>query len=322
MQLLPDNVHDYLQLSLKERTQLFLATNTLSNKPANYYIDFATTTGHVSPVSDKLQKLSESFKPKTLDEIDAYFLTQPELLTLIPTLLAIRVGSTMNVRGSEIKSADYSLNFSHPEKTLTQHIRFIHESGLANFLLNHPVTDFMDLAQGIEIGLNSNARKNRGGLLGEKFLETSLSKFATQVKPDKKTAKTVYTPVNDDYSFVDQGTIKIMQAAFGIDLTNSSIPKNRRFDGAVYQRSTNNLALLEINFFNSAGSKLKAVAGEFDGLNKLLTNAKYRFIYVTSGNGWAQDTSHIGAAIANIPYLFNYAMVNKGYIQQILQPKK
>ncbi|KZU04306.1 DpnII family type II restriction endonuclease [Lactiplantibacillus plantarum] len=311
---LPANVFDYLDLSSEERTQLFLATNTLSNKPADYYIDFVTTTGHIAVISDKLQELSESFKPNTMDDIDTYFSTHPELLTLIPTLLAIRVSKTMDVQGSDINPDDYSLDFLHPEKTLTQHLRFIHESGLADFLLNHPVTNFIDLAQGIEIGLNSNARKNRGGFLGEAFLEKSLSKFATQVKPDKTTSKTIYTPVTDDYSFVDQGTMKVMQTGFGIDLTGSGIPTNRRFDGAVYHRPTHNLALLEIG-----GSKLKSVAGEFTDLNNILTNAGYTFIYVTSGNGWTNDTSHIRTAIAKIPYLFNYEMVKHGYIQQLLQ---
>ncbi len=234
-------------------------------------------------------------------------------------LLAIRIEKVLDVRGLEVQDDDYHLDYTNPEQTLNAHLRFIKESGLAEFLVEHPIQNFRDLARGIELGINTNARKNRGGKLGEDFLDQQLSQFATRVEPDRSSGKTVYTPVTDDFSFVNQGTIKVMQSAFTLDLTESNIPTNRRFDGAVYQKSTNHLALLEINFFNSGGSKLKSVAGEFTNLQSILEDAGFQFIYITSGDGWAHDISHISSAIEKIKYLFNFEMVKKGYIEQLLK---
>lgn len=319
---LPENVFDYLALPTQERINLFLKTNTHTNKPATYYIDFDTVDDRVNSDLTRLNRLTNELDPHSIKDVTNYFANNSDQITLIPLLLAIRTGSTLGVQGLADQDSDYILDYQHPQKTIDEHLRFIKDSGLAQFLVNNPISNFTDLARGIEIGINTNARKNRGGSLGENFLDQQLSRFATRVKPDKSSGKTVYTPLSDDLSFVNQGTIKVMQDAFNLDLSHSKIPKNRRFDGAVYQKSTNHLALLEINFFNSGGSKLKSVAGEFTDLQSALADADFQFIYITSGAGWAHDLSHISSAIEKIKYLFNFEMVKKGYVEQLLTAPK
>jgi len=198
---LPTSVFEYLAKTPEERCKLFLATNTLSNKPADYYIDFQKTTSNVTPHIQALNQLSQELHPTSITAVKNYFSTHPELLTLVPTLLAIRAGKTMDVQEQD-SANDYQLDFANPQRTIPEHLEFLDESGLANFLVNHPVKSYLDLAQGIEIGLNSNARKNRGGHLGEAFLENALSKFATQVKPIKKGSTNTYTPLPDNVTLI------------------------------------------------------------------------------------------------------------------------
>ncbi|MFC6290701.1 hypothetical protein [Levilactobacillus angrenensis] len=70
---LPTSVFDYLSLPAQKRIDLFLDTNTLTNKPANYYIDFDAVNKRVDSKLFLLDKLTNEFKPKSVEEVLQYF---------------------------------------------------------------------------------------------------------------------------------------------------------------------------------------------------------------------------------------------------------
>ena len=73
----------------------------------------------------------------------------------------------MAVRASEIYAQDgdgaFNYNFGRMNYSVEQYIAFMRKTGLLSLISNHIVNNLVDYALGVETGLDSNGRKNRGG---------------------------------------------------------------------------------------------------------------------------------------------------------------
>ena len=83
----------------------------------------------------------------------------PKCLKVIPILLA--------VREYEIFCKDEHGEINYKFKKVTQSVEeykyFMRQTGLFDMLQNHIISNLYDYVTGVEVGLDSNARKNRGG---------------------------------------------------------------------------------------------------------------------------------------------------------------
>ena len=81
----------------------------------------------------------------------------------------------MAVRSREIfikdQTNEYLFKFDKMIYSIEDYIKFMRESGLFNLLQNHIINNLYDYVLGIEVGLDSNGRKNRGGHLMENLVE-------------------------------------------------------------------------------------------------------------------------------------------------------
>src|SRR5699024_2108338 len=93
---------------------------------------------------------------------------------------------------------------------------------------------------------------------------------------------------------------------------------NRQFDGSLYNTKRRKLYLFEVNNYNSSGSKSKATATEFINLSNRLSKTNNEFIYITDGKGWDSDKSHLLEAMKHIGKVFNYNMIEDGYLEDYL----
>lgn len=180
------------------------------------------------------------------------------------------------------------------------YLQFLHDSGLSwvlNMGLKRSVHDY---ALGIEAGMDSNGRKNRSGNMGELYLSTVLTDIA-------KTKNWIYH---------GQTTKSNIKEWYDIDLDDSF--GNRRFDGSLFNPSRKKLYLFEINNFNSSGSKSKSSATEFKDLHDRFSRTNHEFIYVTDGRGWDSDKSHLIEAMEYIGKVFNYKMIESGYLKDYI----
>ena len=89
------------------------------------------------------------------------------MLKAIPILLA--------KRGSEIKIIDKgkykNFNFYCQNYSVDEYVNFMDKTGLFDLLSNHIISDLLDYVKGVEVGLDSNARKNRTGTAMENIVE-------------------------------------------------------------------------------------------------------------------------------------------------------
>ena len=163
----------------------------------DYYIDFAKVVRNVDEIKVELNILNSLIGSKNIEEEFEKIVTKyPETLQCVPLLLA--------VRGNEIYAQDeegaFQYNFKKMNYSVEQYKVFMRKTGLFDMIANHLVNNLVDYALGIETGLDSNGRKNRGGYLRdiEEKWNIDLSALSNQGKAAKrfdfviKTDKMIY----------------------------------------------------------------------------------------------------------------------------------
>ena len=139
----------------------------------SYYADFKKIYKNVDKVKVELNILNSLIGSKTIEEdFKNIMLKYPETLECIPLLLAVR--STEIFVKDEIN--EYLFDFKKMVYSMDDYVRFMQESGLFDLLQNHIINNLYDYVLGIEVGLDSNGRKNRGGHLMEDLVERFIIK--------------------------------------------------------------------------------------------------------------------------------------------------
>ena len=159
---------------MKRNFAEWLLTFTDSISDYKYYIDFETIYKNANKYKVELNIINSLVGSKNIEkdfiEIAKKY---PEVLKCIPTLLA--------VRQNEIKVLDndgnrFEYNFDNMNYSVEQYTVFMKETGLFDLIGNHIINNVYDYVLGVESGLNSNARKNRGGHLMEDLVESFIKK--------------------------------------------------------------------------------------------------------------------------------------------------
>ena len=139
----------------------------------SYYIDFEKIYKNVDKVKLELNILNSLIGSKNIEEeFQNIIIKYPETLECIPLLLAVR--SREIFVKDEIN--EYLFKFDKMVYSMKDYIKFMRESGLFDLLQNHIINNLYDYVLGIEVGLDSNGRKNRGGHLMENLVETYIIK--------------------------------------------------------------------------------------------------------------------------------------------------
>lgn len=239
----------------------------------DYFVDFPKVYKNVDDVVIPLNLLNSLLN--TGSEFDARFVDlihkYPESLKAIPILLAIR---TDNWKVNVIDGALVTFDFKTRIESDEQYLRFMEKTGLKELISKGKVSNLIDYVTGVEVGLDSNARKNRTGTSMEHIVSDYLSSF-------------------DDIEVIEQATKHSIKTKFGfsglepLDLTIGKGTKraDKRFDFAVKYK--NEVFLIETNFYGSGGSKLNETARSYEMLAEQINRIPgCQFIWITDGVGW------------------------------------
>ena len=210
------------------------------------------------------------------------------------------------VRANEIYAADntgeFTYNFTKLNYSAEQYKIFMRKTGLFDLLQNHLVSNLLDYATGIETGLDSNGRKNRGGHLMEDLVESYIIK-AGFIK-NKTYFKEMY---------IHQITEK-----WGIDLSavSNKGKSEKRFDFVI--KTDNMIYGVEANFYASGGSKLNETARSYKQISQE-TDAidGFTFIWFTDGNGWKSARHNLEETFDVMEHIYSIDDLEKGILSQI-----
>jgi len=267
----------------------------------SYYIDFEKVYANVDRVKVELNILNSLIGSKNIkDEFKAIIQKYPDTLKCIPILLA--------VRGSEIpitdKSGSFIFDFAQPAFTLDQYSEFMEKSGLFNLLSNHLISNLIDYVTGVETGLDSNGRKNRGGHLMEDLVEMYIQKAG--FKKDETYFKEMY--------------IHEITQKWGTDLSaiSNQGKMEKRFDYVV--RTPNQIYVIETNFYGSGGSKLNETSRSYKTLaNEIATINGVTFIWFTDGSGWEGARHNLEETFDVLDTIYNIQDMESGVMEELFK---
>ena len=138
-----------------------------------YYIDFEKVHRNVDKMKIELNILNSLIGSKNIEsEFEILIKKYPETLKCIPLLLAVRTSEIYAIDGD----GEFTYDFKKPNLSIEQYEVFMRKTGLFDLMENHIINNLVDYATGVETGLDSNGRKNRGGHLMENVVESFIKK--------------------------------------------------------------------------------------------------------------------------------------------------
>ena len=234
----------------------------------NYYVDFGKVYGNVDAIKVELNILNSLVGSKDIEnEFENLSNKYPEILKCIPILLAVRSREIYAIDGD----GEYIFNFKKPNYSVNEYKMFMRKTGLFNLISNRIINNLVDYVTGVEVGLDSNGRKNRGGHLMEDLVESFLVKEGL-VKGE---------------SYFKEMYISDIENRWGLDLSGISNTgkTEKRFDFVV--KKNNIVFAIETNFYTGGGSKLNETARSYKTLALELKEIDgFRFVWFTDGQGW------------------------------------
>jgi len=264
-----------------------------------YYVDFEKIYKNVDKVKVELNIMNSLIGSKNIEkEFQNILIKYPETLECIPLLLAVR--SQEIFIKDEIN--EYLFKFDKMVYSINDYIKFMRESGLFDLLQNHIINNLYDYVLGIEVGLDSNGRKNRGGHLMEDLVESYIIKAG--YKKDVNYFKEMY--------------LKDIESKWNLDLSEMSGNNisTKRFDFVI--KTDNQVYVLETNFYSSGGSKLNETARSY----KMLAQESKKvngvtFIWFTDGTGWNSARKNLEETFNELETMYNINDLENGILEKL-----
>lgn len=272
---------------LKRNFAEWLKTFRASIATYSYYVDFNKVYRNVDSIKIALNILNSLIGSKNIKQDFEHILAKyPEVVKCIPVLLA--------VRSTEIPVSDkngmFVYEFGDMVYDASVYSKFMEKSGLFDLMKNHLIGNLVDYVTGVETGLDSNGRKNRGGHLMEDLVKTYIRK-AGFVK-DKTYFKEMY--VSD------------ISKKWNINLSaiSNQGKMEKRFDFVV--KTPKKVFAIETNFYGSGGSKLNETARSYKTIAiEAKTIPNFEFVWFTDGLGWISARNNLEETFDVLEHLYS-----------------
>lgn len=233
-----------------------------------YYIDFPKIYKNVDAIKVELNIFNTLVGSQNIEQdFEALVTKYPETLKCIPILLAVRANEIYAID----EDGDYTYQFDRMNCSIEQYKIFMQKTGLFDLISGHIINNLVDYATGVETGLDSNGRKNRGGHLMEDLVEGFIQKAG-------------YVKGQDYYKELNLSEIESM---WEIDLSviSNQGKAEKRFDFVI--KTDKAIYAIETNFYGSSGSKLNETARSYKTLALEARNIDgFKFVWFTDGKGW------------------------------------
>ena len=233
-----------------------------------YYVDFNKVYQNVDSIKIELNILNSLIYSKNIEQDFKNILERyPEVLKCIPILIAVRL-KEIHILDNSI---NYTYNFKEKNHSIEEYANFMRKIGLFELLENHLINNLVDYVTGIEVGLDSNGRKNRGGHLMEDLVESYIIKAGFQ----------------RNINYFKEMYIHEITKKWNIDLSaiSNKGKTEKRFDFVI--KTSNMIYGIETNFYSSGGSKLNETARSYKQIaQEVNTINGFTFLWFTDGVGW------------------------------------
>ncbi len=266
-----------------------------------YYIDFEKVHRNIDGIKVELNILNSLIGSKSIErDFERLIADYPNVLKCIPLLLA--------VRSNEIYAMDkdgaFTYTFDKQTLSVEQYKIFMRKTGLFDLIENHIISNLVDYATGVETGMDSNGRKNRGGRLMENLVEGFIKKSGF---------------IKDENYFKEMYIHQITDK-WGIDLSaiSNKGKTEKRFDFVI--KTDNMIYGIETNFYAGQGSKLNETARSYKTLAWETEEIDgFTFVWFTDGKGWTSAKNNLEETFDVMEHIYNINDLENGIISEVFK---
>ncbi len=272
-----------------------------------YYIDFSKVYRNVEDIKIELHILNSLIGSGNIENEFKLLLSKyPEIIKCIPILIAVRANEIY----CQDENGGHSFNFNpktaslSTEEDIELYTYFMRETGLFDLLSSHIINNLVDYVTGVETGLDSNGRKNRGGHLMEDLVE----KFILQAGFER------------DVNYFKEMYIHQITDKWGIDLSaiSNQGTTEKRFDFVVKTEAM--LYVIETNFYSSGGSKLNETARSYKTLALEADTIKdITFVWFTDGYGWNSARNNLKETFDVMEHIYSISDLESNIIRKVFK---
>ena len=262
---------------MEKNFELFMSQLAETNATLGFYTDFAKIKENVQSIEIKLNTLNYLIGKEDLSTaVKELWDNDKRVFSILEILIATRLD----------QHKKYLDEMGKPHlingllKTYEGVMTFLNETGLAEVLKKKDIKNLVDYVFGIEVGLDTHARKNRSGTITEHLLDRILT--ANGIEHRAEVYSTEFSQ---------------LQKALGAD--------EKRFDFMIETKRC--VYLVEVNFYNGGGSKPNEVARAYRELSPIVNGVDgFEFVWITDGQGWNSAKNKLEEAYNEIDRMYNF----------------
>lgn len=293
-------------LNLENEDDLFKQiTSTFKDRGItlwNYFVNWEKVHKNIKPIEKELNLLNVLIGKVNIEQ-EVYELIKeyPQVIKAFPFMIAFRNASVailIDETNFIYKDYDFKSRILTDDDCKDLAIFFM-QSGLGDLVKDKKVKNLVDYVTGVEVGLDSNGRKNRGGTLMENIVE----KFVKQACDEL------------GFDYMSQANAKKIKEHWNIDIAVDK--SSRNLDFAINKNGK--LYFIECNFYGGGGSKLKSTATEYVKMNEFWNAQDITFVWVTDGAGWKSTLKPLREYFDKADYLLNLEMLKDCVLTKILK---
>ena len=266
-----------------------------------FYVDFEKVYGNVENIKVELNILNSLIGSKNIEsDFKNLVVEYPKVLKSIPILLAVRSREIYAIDSD----GEYWFNFAKQNYSIDEYIMFMRKTGLFSLISEHLINNLVDYVTGVEVGLDSNGRKNRGGHLMEDLVESYLVQAGLQRNVD----------------YFKEMYLSDVEKQWNLDLSSISNQgkAKKRFDFVV--KKDNAVYAVEANFYSSQGSKLNETARSY---KTIALEAKeidgFAFVWFTDGQGWKSARHNLEETFDVLDNMYCIADMENGVVKELFK---
>ena len=264
-----------------------------------YYVDFEKIYRAAEKYKVELNILNSLIGSKDIEkEFENIIIKYPETLEVIPLLLAVRSNEIFVKDNMD----EYLFTFNKLVYSISDYVKFMRETGLFELLQNHIINNLYDYVLGVEVGLDSNGRKNRGGHLMEDLVEGYIVKAGYE----------------KGINYFKEMYLSDIERKWNLDLSSMSgnNTSTKRFDFVI--KTENQVYVIETNFYASGGSKFNGTARSY----KMLAEESKKvngvtFIWCTDGQGWISARKNLEETFNELETIYNIDDLDNGILKTL-----
>ena len=277
--------------------------NTMTDSVASwtYYTDFEKVYENVNDIKIPLCLLNSLIGSKNIkQDFLKLYEEYPEVLRAVPIIIAKRLKDIVVVKDPE---KDFYFDFRKHDYTPEEYSLFMEKTGIYDLLEHHLVASLLDYVTGVEVGMDTNGRKNRTGHSMEAIVQQYLEQEG-------------YVMGETMFKEIYQNEI---EERFNVDLsaiTNEGTTQ-KRFDYVI--KSSKTIYLIEVNFYATGGSKLNETARSYKMITEETRNIPdEEFMWFTDGIGWHKAKNNLRETFEVLPNLYNINDLSNGVLKNII----